>query len=275
MLAEVPVPAPTQAASATADAQLLTATLTWRGDSKYFASNTSWQLQTSSSNTAGTASDSRLLHIWDREDCQLHATGEPAAGLAAPIAWQPNSRHLFAASAVAPPSAGAAEAAAAAATAGFNSKGQPLKAAPHQGGGAATTVAATKGLKQQSIAAQCSCADTAAADGWMQHVLLFERNGLQHGGFDVPTYSTSSSSDLGNDVGASSRNNNLVIQAMHWSIDSELLAIVLAPVDAGQQQSSAADDSSATHEWHVQVSTLMVGMHISCQAAEGFRLGQT
>lgn len=261
VLAEVSVPAPTQASGAISEPQLREATLTWRGDSKFFASNTLWEVQSSDSSiTSGTAAvHTRLLHIWDREDCKLHATGEPAAGLAAPIAWQPNSRHLYAAAAAAAaPQTGPRDAAAATASAGFNSKGQPLKAAPHQGGGAATTLAGTKGLKQrqQLSAAQGSSAD-AVGDGWMQHVLLYERNGLQHGGFDVPTYSNSSRPDTASGLAdSSSKQSELVIQALHWSIDSELLAVVLAPADVGQQQISVAEESSSktTHEWHVQVS---------------------
>jgi elongator complex protein 1 len=226
---------------------LLSATLTWRGDSKYFATNTLWTAASSSSSSSGAC---RLLHIWDREDCQLHSTAQAAAGLAAPIAWQPNSRHLYAAAAVAQDSHQQA-----AATAGFDSRGQPLKAAPHQQPGvpswpaveaAAAAAAGGSTPHQQQQQQQASCGVDAAGGNWLQHVLLYERNGLQHGGFDVPTYSQASSS---------SSSSGLVIHALHWSSDSELLAVVLAPAGAGRQKAAGAgdDSSSATHEWHLQV----------------------
>jgi hypothetical protein len=250
VLAEVTVPSP---AAATADADsspsLLSATLTWRGDSKYFATNTLWST-TDSSSSSGAC---RLLHIWDREDCQLHSTAQAAAGLAAPIAWQPNSRHLYAAAAVAQDTQQNA-----AASAGFDSRGHPLKAAPHQQPGfpswpaveaAAAAAAAGGSVTPQQQQQQASSVVDAAGGSWLQHVLLYECNGLQHGGFDVPTFSQTSSS--------SSSSNGLVIHALHWSSDSELLAVVLAPAGAGQQRAAAAgaagDSSCATHEWHVQV----------------------
>jgi elongator complex protein 1 len=253
VLAEVSVPSPAAAAAdADSSASLLSAMLTWRGDSKYFATNTLWSTtSSSSSSSSGSSSACRLLHIWDREDCQLHSTAQAAAGLAAPIAWQPNSRHLYAAAAVALDAQQHA-----AAPAGFDSRGHPLKAAPHQQPGvpswpaveAAAAAAAAGGSSatatpQQQQQQQASSVVHAAGGSWLQHVLLYERNGLQHGGFDVPTYSQTSSS---------SSSSGLVIHALHWSSDSELLAVVLAPAGAGQQR--AADDSScATHEWHVQV----------------------
>jgi elongator complex protein 1 len=261
VLAEVSVPSPAAAAAdADSSSSLLSATLTWRGDSKYFATNTLWST-TSSSSSSGAC---RLLHIWDREDCQLHSTAQAAAGLAAPIAWQPNSRHLYAAAAVAQDAQQHA-----AATAGFDSRGHPLKAAPHQQPGvpswpaveAAAAAAAAGGASATATPQQQQQASSvvhAAGGSWLQHVLLYERNGLQHGGFDVPTYSqTSSSSSSG-----------LVIHALHWSSDSELLAVVLAPAGAGQQLSAgAADDSSfATHEWHVQVRTHMLGLQVVLEA---------
>jgi hypothetical protein len=248
VLAEVTVPSPGAAAGtasteAPSNPLLLSATLAWRGDSKYFATNTLWQ--TTSSSRSGAC---RLLHIWDREDCQLHSTAQAAAGLAAPIAWQPNSRHLYAAAAVAQDLQHQA-----AATAGFDSRGQPLKAAPHQQPGVpswpaveAAAAAAGGGSHPQQQQQQASSVVDAAGGSWLQHVLLYERNGLQHGGFDVPTYSQAGSSS------SSSSSSGLVIHALHWSSDSELLAVVLAPAGAGRQR--AADESSnATHEWHVQV----------------------
>ncbi|KAF6250795.1 IKI3 family-domain-containing protein [Scenedesmus sp. NREL 46B-D3] len=257
VLAEVTVPGPAAAAGgagAGSSPVLLSATLTWRGDSKYFATNTLWATTTSSSSSSSSSSACRLLHIWDREDCQLHSTAQAAAGLAAPIAWQPNSRHLYAAAAVEQDAQHQA-----AAAAGFDGRGQPLKAAPHQQPGvpswpaveAAAAAAAGGGsstpppLPSQPQQQQASSVTDASGGSWLQHVLLYERNGLQHGGFNVPTYSQASSSS----------SSGLVIHALHWSSDSELLAVVLAPAGAGQQRAAGAaeDSSGATHEWHVQL----------------------
>lgn len=49
-----------------------------------------------------------MVRIWDRESGALHAVGEAAPGLLAPLAWQPNGRHLYAAAAISPTQAGSA-----------------------------------------------------------------------------------------------------------------------------------------------------------------------
>jgi len=177
----------------------------------------------------------RVVRVWDREAGGLHAVGEAAPGLLAPLAWQPNGRHLYAAAAppaasggtaaaapaagagrragpaaaaqsvaarpaagaesAAGPSAGAhgaaadADAAPSAATsrataaaganppaAGMRSRG-PGPVGPDQRGAAA----AGAGRRPAAGGGACAGADEPGA-----RVLLFERNGLQHGGFDLP-----------------------------------------------------------------------------------------
>lgn len=228
MLSEVAVPPPQP------DQQLLSASLTWRGHSSYLATNTCWGSNDSS--TADGSSSSRVLHIWDRETGQLHATGQAAAGLSAAVAWQPNCRHLFAAAAVPPPASAAAA-------------GQPqLRAAPHQ-----RVVSAAKTAPPGTAAAAAATAATSAQQqpdsSWQQHIILYERNGLQHGGFDVPTFSDSSSDD------SSGSGSDVVIHSLYWSSDSRLLAVVLAPEAAvrRQQQQQGSGEGAVPHEWRLQL----------------------
>jgi elongator complex protein 1 len=240
VLAEVSVPPPAATGSADAAEQqqqpaLLSASLTWRGDSNYLATNTLWG--DSSSSSSSSSSSRRLLHIWDREGCQLHATGQHAPGLASAVAWQPNSRHLFAAAAVPPPAAAAAAG---------GGGGQQLRTAPHQ-----RVVSAAKTAAKTAAAAQLQQQQQPDAS-WTQHIVLYERNGLQHGGFDVP-----SGCQAGQDSSSSSSSEHqqqagLVIHSLHWSSDSKLLAVVLAPRRTQQQQE---DELSGwvPHEWRLQV----------------------
>lgn len=39
-----------------------------------------------------------VLRVWERAGCVLHAIGEASPGLTGPISWQPNGRHIYAAS---------------------------------------------------------------------------------------------------------------------------------------------------------------------------------
>ena len=43
----------------------------------------------------GARSGLTRLHVWQRDGCVLHATGEEAEGLLPVAAWQPNGRHLY------------------------------------------------------------------------------------------------------------------------------------------------------------------------------------
>lgn len=109
------------------------------------------------------------VSIWERgsDGCQLHAAGEAAPGLLPVLAWQPNGRHLHVAQQ--PP---AAEKAAAA-------TGAPTPAARQTLRERAGATAAVKAQEQ--------LLNPVTADGGhpLPHIKLYERNGLQHGGFDL------------------------------------------------------------------------------------------
>ncbi len=55
-----------------------------------FASNAQTQKA-----TEGARSGLTRLHVWLRDGCALHATGEEVKGLLPVAAWQPNGRHLY------------------------------------------------------------------------------------------------------------------------------------------------------------------------------------
>ena len=125
--------------------------------------------------TAGarTAGAPYVVRVWDSEGGALHAVGEAAPGLLAPLAWQPNGRHLYAAAAPVP-------AAQPPAPAGPTARGR----AQAGGGGPAQgkAAAAPGGAQDRSAGAEQGAPASGSA-----RVLLFERNGLRHGGFDLPS----------------------------------------------------------------------------------------
>ena len=157
--------------------------------------------------------------MWDRETAELHAEGEAAAGLLPAVAWQPNGRHLYAA--VCKPAAGLPGAE----QPPSQQEGQQGHQRPDESEQALQ--AAAEGIQhvgawkrelrrrqqQREAAAAPGGADSAAAASC---VLLFERNGLQHGGFDVPPAAAGGAS---------------AIEQLAWSPDSEFLAVVLAEDD--------------------------------------------
>lgn len=155
----------------------------------------------------------RVVQVWDRAENQLHATAEQVPGRQPPMAWQPNGRHLY-------------------------------------------TVAALEG-----------------AGPW---VVLHERNGLQHGAFDLQLPAEAAAGEGARAVQVLLRGkhtNQLVlatppsllqipllasrpfvlahplagftVDALAWSADSELLAVVLGP--------APADDAAGRGVWMLQV----------------------
>ena len=101
-----------------------------------------------------------MVRIWEAEVCKLHAVGEAAPGLLGPVAWQPSGRHLYAAQAAAP-------AAPTVPQPGQQAAGRPGHRPAGQG------------------SVPDGPASGAGAPGEVQRVVLFERNGLLHGGLDV------------------------------------------------------------------------------------------
>ncbi|PNH07535.1 Elongator complex protein 1 [Tetrabaena socialis] len=179
--------------------------ISWRGDGKYFA-----VVCPDPAAASGKAPPYRVA-IWDRATLELHASGEAAEGLLPLPAWQPNGRHLYVPGAAAAPAKAETRPRAAAAD------GAP--AAPAAGAVAGEEVASGGG-------------------GACRSVLLYERNGLRHGGFDLP--STGQSPPW--------RRTGPVC-SMAWSCDSELLALVTSP---GEAPLPEAGVSVASRDWVVQ-----------------------
>ena len=194
------------------------ASLSWRGDGKYLA--------TCTEDIPGSQnSDGARIRVWDRETGELHALGEGAPGLRSVIAWQPNGRHLYAAQ--------------------YRS-GQNISSPSEENNGVATLSPSSKNMNEEESkaglrGAQGQAPEVRHVGAWKRelrrreeakqaagtsacsnHVILFERNGLQHGGFDVPA-GLSSSSEGGKEE------NDDVIEHLSWSPGSDILAVVLAP----------------------------------------------
>jgi elongator complex protein 1 len=193
--------------------------IAWRGDGRFFATS-----------TAAPGGGPRRIHIWEREGCQLHAAAEAQPGLAPPLAWQPNGRHLYAAGAVPPADAAAA----------------------HEGIAgvfAAATAARLRAAGRGAGGRGGAGGDSAAALPLQQRVVLFERNGLKHGGFDLPgdVPCSGGGGSSGDSETSSSSGSGAVVRDLQWSPDSELLAVVLGPPEG------AGDHSGSGGGWRVQV----------------------
>lgn len=182
--------------------------ITWRGDGRYFA--------TASLDAPGAGS--ATLRIWERETAELHAVGQAESTTAALLlaaAWQPNGRHLFVAASLGAQQAQQEE----------QQGEQPALRSqqPAAGEEEQARLAAAEGIahvgawkrelrRRQQRRAEGGGGD-AAALGSEAGVLLFERNGLQHGGFELPP-------SLGG-----------AIEQLAWSPDSEFLAVLLSEAD--------------------------------------------
>lgn len=160
------------------------------------------------------------VRIWERQTGELHASGETAPGLLAAAAWQPNGRHLFVASSVAGPAsvggevevrAPAVQTDAAARTPSRPQEGDNEQARLATAEGIAHVGAWKRELRRRQAEREAAggssgaAADRPAAGA----VLLFERNGLRHGGFELPAAE------------------GACIEQLAWSPDSEFLAVVL------------------------------------------------
>lgn len=183
--------------------------ITWRGDGRFFA--------TASLDEPGAAS--ATLRIWERETGELHAQGAPesaAVALLPAAAWQPNGRHLYVAAAHRQ-LAGAAAVSVDVAAADEQREDEAEQARQAAAEGIAHVGAWKRELRRRQHARAAAAApgggDAGAAPE--SSVLLFERNGLPHGGFELPPTL----------LGASS------IEQLAWSPDSEHLAVALAEAD--------------------------------------------
>jgi elongator complex protein 1 len=161
------------------------------------------------------------VRVWDRATGELHARGEAAAGLLPAAAWQPNGRHLYvacdkAAAAAAPVQDEAAQPAGAqqpAQQGAALAAQQPaeMEQARQAAAEGIAHVGAWKRELRRRLAARAAAGGAAAAAAASGAVLLFERNGLQHGSFELPAACAGSA-----------------IEQLAWSADSECLAVVLS-----------------------------------------------
>ena len=213
-----------------ADGSRHSVSIAWRGDGKYFA-------------TCSGAPGRRRVHIWDREaGCALHAAAEaPPGRLLAPAAWQPNCRHLYvAADCSAAEAAAAREEIAGAFAAAAEAR---LRAA------GASALAAAAAPDAEPAAAPLAAAAASDPQRRVRRVLLFERNGLAHGGFDLPECAPGGG-------GGGSGGDAATVRDLAWSPDSEILAVVLGPPppaadeDSGDGGGAAA---AAAGGWRVQL----------------------
>ncbi len=139
----------------------------------------------------------RCIQIWERDSgLTLHATGEAAHGLLPLLAWQPNGRHLY--TVHLPPDTAAQ---------------RPLEGTPNNPRGvraAARAAAAAAAVPIASSKAAVGATDKRSAASQTgaptPRVMLMERNGLQHGGFDLACSGS--------------------IDSVTWSCDSEMLSVV-------------------------------------------------
>lgn len=185
--------------------------ITWRGDGRYFA--------TASLDAPG--APSATVRVWERDTAELHAMGQPestAAALLPAAAWQPNGRHLYVASAQRADAAGAAGEAAPQLRHQTPQPHEAEQARLAAAEGIAHVGAWKRELRRRQAARAADAPQGAvpgAEAGPEARVLLFERNGLQHGGFELPP------SPWG---GAG-------VEQLAWSPCSDFLAVVLAEAD--------------------------------------------
>lgn len=142
-------------------------------------------------------------------------------------AWQPNGRHLYVAqhNAIGESTEarelshqkGNGTAAGAAGAAGEGAGAEEGERGPQ---GQAPEVRHVGAWKRELRRREAAAAAAGVAPS-ANHVLLFERNGLQHGGFDVPAPLALTGSD--------EHGNDQIVESMAWSPDSTVLAFVLGP----------------------------------------------
>lgn len=127
--------------------------ISWRGDGKFFAVVCRDAAVAAAAATEAAPPPPYHVRIWDRTTLEPHSAGEPFDCLLPLPAWQPNGRHLYVA---------AAGATAAAVSAGAPA---PPSAAVAWGGDSGSS---------------------GGGSGTGSAVLMYERNGLRHGGFALP-----------------------------------------------------------------------------------------
>ncbi len=210
-----PVPDPASAVQLSRS----TAAMSWRGDGKYLATC-----------TEDVASVSRV-RVWDRESGELHSLGEAVVGIQSVLAWQPNGRHLYVAqhntTLLNKEITTLDNELATSSTSNGNGIGignsaddnpQQQRGAQGQAPEVRHVGAWKRELRRREEAAKAAGGTTSA-----NQILLFERNGLQHGQFDVPSFIKQNKVNK-----EDSTSTDVAIDALVWSPDSDVLAVVLS-----------------------------------------------
>ncbi|KAH7624735.1 putative Elongator complex protein 1 [Nannochloris sp. 'desiccata'] len=203
-----------------------TAAMSWRGDGKYLATCTDDSFSGSGN---GSVSISRV-RVWDRESGELHALGESVDGVQSVLAWQPNGRHLYVAQHNIPLKDNL-EKTSTSSSSGIQNIGtirENGEAPEQQQRGAQGQAPEVRhvGAWKRELRRREEAAKAAGGTASPNQILLFERNGLQHGQFDVPHFIKSDQSNK--DKVSSNDDNVVIIESLVWSPDSDVLAVVLS-----------------------------------------------
>lgn len=205
------------------------ASLSWRGDGKFLAVCTGKSV-TNDSNEEEQCS--LRVRVWTRETGELHSLGEPVQHICPAISWQPNNRHIYVAQHIH--------------SYDSSTERPSLVSSQQQSFSKGTTTPATQNKDHAERGAQGQDPEVKYIGAWKRElqrrraaeeargymaspnkILLFERNGLQHGDFDIACLDGK-------------------ILALQWSPDSSLLAIVLQRKDHHNRDANEI----AVQLWH-------------------------
>ena len=218
-----------------------TAAMSWRGDGKYLATCT--EDCTTRITSTGDGCTARV-RVWDRESGELHALGESVVGIQSVISWQPNGRHLYVAQhnpVKSTPSLeihgnGSSSHGIGTGTgsskiengAGAEEQQQQQQQGQQRGAQGQAPEVRHVGAWKRELRRREEAAKAAGSNTSANQILLFERNGLQHGQFDVPSFvkpTTATPTTLGD---GEDNNKDGIIESLVWSPDSDVLAVVLS-----------------------------------------------
>lgn len=195
--------------------------ISWRGDGKYFATCTHDILQDAQHSDPAKYGRPPRVRIWDREAAELHALGESGLGICPVISWQPNNRHLFVAH-HAPLNMPSNEGN------GFKNIEDDNEDSKARGPQGQAPEVRHVGAWKRELRRREEAAKVTGQGAACNKVILYERNGLQHGEFDLST------------VG-----DEMMVENMYWSPDSDIIAIVLGPNPKASPEAFGSCDRSA------------------------------
>jgi elongator complex protein 1 len=219
------------------------AAMSWRGDGKYLA--------TCTQDLPVIGNTSSRVRVWDRESGELHALGESVVGVQSVLAWQPNGRHLYVAQHNNPLHEDEENRDFLNTTTTTNtSNGIVQEIDPQQQRGAQGQAPEVRhvGAWKRELRRREEAAKAAGTTTSANQILLFERNGLQHGQFNVPSFSKDEESD---DLSDDERSVT-VIESLLWSPDSDILAVVLSTSISGNTTGTCSKTVQLWHRfnWH-------------------------